>query len=250
MRAHRAFTLIELIVALAVIALLAGLLLSALPAARQAAHGVQCQSRLRQLGLAVQMYWSENQGRLFPYLLDRREGGRTYWFGWLGGGSEGRRRFQPGLGPLWPYLEGRGVELCPSFSYRHPLYKPKAAGASWGYGYNLHLSPSGRREPRPEDPALRVSDLGRSSDLLLLADAAQINDFQSPASSDSPMLEEFYYVDHGGASYANGHFRHRRQGNAVFLDGHAEPLPPEEGTRDLRLPQFFVARYPEERLVP
>ncbi|MBI2947026.1 MAG: DUF1559 domain-containing protein [Verrucomicrobia bacterium] len=51
-----AFTLIELLVAIGVIALLAGLLLPALVGSRSAAGSIKCQSNLRQLGLAMNMY--------------------------------------------------------------------------------------------------------------------------------------------------------------------------------------------------
>ena len=250
MRSRRAFSLVELLTTLAVLAILAGLILSAFQGARHSARAVQCRSDLRQLGIAAQLYWGDSAGRLFPYLLGRTDGGRIYWFGWLESGAEGRRRFRPEPGPLWPHLQGRGVELCPSFDYRHPRYKPKAEGASWGYGYNRHLSPGGLRAPLPEDPVRRVSDLRRPSGLVLLADAAQINDFQAPASRDNPLVEEFYYVDDGGPSYANGHFRHRERGMAVFVDGHTEAVARAPGSLDPRLPRLSVARYPAGILVP
>jgi prepilin-type processing-associated H-X9-DG protein len=88
----RAYTLIELLVILATVAVLAALLLPVVTKARERARQTQCASHLRQLGNAFQTYladWDET----FPPPL----GNNTTW-----------------RSKVYPYLRTLGTYICPS----------------------------------------------------------------------------------------------------------------------------------------
>ena len=107
MRAHQrrgGFSLIELLVAIAIIAVLAALLLPALSAAKSKARAVQCRSQVRQLGLAMSMYGDDHRQRL------PAASGSVPW---------SSRTATPWLRPLLSYYNTTNLLTCPTVSKLH-----------------------------------------------------------------------------------------------------------------------------------
>ena len=67
---RRAFTIVELLVTISIVALLMGLLMPGLRAAREGARGIQCASNLRQIGIAMFAYAFQHDDTLPSTIFD------------------------------------------------------------------------------------------------------------------------------------------------------------------------------------
>jgi prepilin-type N-terminal cleavage/methylation domain-containing protein/prepilin-type processing-associated H-X9-DG protein len=77
---RRGFTLVELLVVVAIIAVLVAILLPALNKARAAAKNVQCMANLRQLGMAHSMYSAQFDNYVLPHDDGTLEWHQNYFF--------------------------------------------------------------------------------------------------------------------------------------------------------------------------
>jgi len=167
------FTLIELLVVISIIALLVGILLPALGAARRTARNAVCMSNVRQMGTA-QVAYADSNRQMLPAGL-RLENARrevswqaaTYQF--LTGEKLDPNYFRPGVAP--DFLDGTAYE-CPEAKLFQT--KPNLYQLSYCMNINLPGLPYGGDVvglvPRYQDENKLYEQIFSPADTLLIAD--------------------------------------------------------------------------------
>jgi prepilin-type N-terminal cleavage/methylation domain-containing protein/prepilin-type processing-associated H-X9-DG protein len=141
---NRAFTLIELLVVIAIIAILAALLLPALQRAKSSGQSIGCLNNAKQLQLAWQMYYEENNDRLVPN-FERGTYGDVHSYysttnSWISGSAlndctaGGIRQ-----GALWPYTRNERIYHCPSDKTLWP-YGAERAPRPWNVVLSIYMN--------------------------------------------------------------------------------------------------------------
>ena len=192
-RTHNAFTLVELLVVIGIIALLIAVLLPALAQARSQAKAVSCLSNVRQLATAVQMYANDYQRFIgFP--------------NWQVDGRNADRKTL-----LYPYLaQGKyNDDTAGTQVWNCPANDRPEAEASYGFNTNYNW--------------VKFVQIRRSAEKVALCDAGLMD---QPARQ--PSLSTHCWSP-GKPSTATScrpnHLRHPKGIVTVgFCDGHAERL--------------------------
>lgn len=151
-RRSAAFTLVELLVVMGVIALLVSILLPALTGARRAAQAVQCAANIRQICNAMFDYASSNRGR-FPPNIPVFGGSKSQ--NWYDDERIGRlvgAHVSPGG------VSGGGVLVCPQDE------------DAWR-SYSMNRWASSKVDIRSLDRKLWSKDMPNSSQLMLITES-------------------------------------------------------------------------------
>lgn len=222
-RRRAAFSLVELLVVVAVIGILAALLMPSLRKSMIVAKSIGCTNILRQQGAGVMMYATDNRNMmpLFCYSPAVTTSAYTYV-----DADKSTRAFELYWGALiWPYVNDAKVFHCPA----DPATNASGTQFRNNYGINTGQGStlddySGAVQPgNTLNKGNRLSQIVRPSLLILIGDRAP--------DKESPVFKawgaEIYRYQVTSEDYTR-FFAHDIGFNMVFVDGHAQWRHPFE----------------------
>lgn len=230
---HRnAFSLVELLVVIGMIAVLIAILFPALSRANEAAKQTKCLSNIKSLGLAFMMYINENKGWFPASALAAPNNLPSDWIDWQPSVFS-----QLALGGVAPYLNvsptNYSVLICPS---DNPAYRVRGGANGYPFSYTMNwmtTSFSVAPDVMPNGKYYsKITDVPHTSETIMILeeDESTIDDGQSSIWLQSAewSLVNLLAVRHDRPRYypdnavtgltVNGNLR----GNVGFCDGHAE----------------------------
>jgi len=219
-----AFTLVELLVVIGIIAILAALLLPVLSKAKGRAQGIACVNNLKQFGYGWQMYGHDNNDRIPP----NRGGqfvppGSTWVQGWLSlAGPDNTNTLYLQQSYLAPYVKNSiDIWRCPADKSTADVGGGVRLPRVRSISMNHFLNPPNWPQVPDYRIIRRISDMtdpGPSMTFVLLDERQEsINDgtFSVSLHFDRSDPNSWVLIDYP-ASYHNG------AGGLDFADGHAE----------------------------
>ncbi len=195
---RRGFTLIELLVVIAIIAILAAILFPVFAKAREKARQASCQSNIKQILVASQMY-AQDYDETFV-LMDND----------LSSDSSNYRSWIDFLGPYTS--AGHKIAACPSDQTKSSLWV-----ADIGYGYNCFTL--GYPTSYWYSGVARMSDIANPSETVVFGDA--VNAFVYPPSTQVATRAD---LSTKWAAVSGIDPRHSDGANMGFADGHVKWL--------------------------
>jgi prepilin-type N-terminal cleavage/methylation domain-containing protein/prepilin-type processing-associated H-X9-DG protein len=189
-----AFTLVELLIVIAVVAVLAALILPALAGAKAKAGIIGCLNNMRQISLATRLYADENSDEMPRSQHSAFAHGQPTW-------GRAIANQLGASGPTWTNLL-KGVYRCP---------KERQAG-SRGYGLNVYF------ELGPEDD-YRGKPMTWRRIVSVPSPTSTIQFAESATGADHIMAH--FWISSSDAMDVDS-LRHRDRSNYSFVDGHGE----------------------------
>lgn len=208
-----AFTLVELLVVIGIIALLIAMIMPALAVARDSAKRVQCLSNLRQMVIAANAYAVTYRGSYPIAYYTASEGTTIYNYSWdmtIISSPAQPTQIVPGI--LW---QGRGtlqIQQCPAYEKRTTSVDPYT-----GYNYNTSYIGHGQFE-RIVAPT-KMSAVRKPSETVIFGDGQYAGGANKYMRAPFPNPADQLFVGRWAGTQG---FRHRRMTNVAFCDGHAE----------------------------